>query len=204
MKRILFGAFALSLTAFPARADIVIAVVAPLTGQDAGARRADEARRRCRDRRGQRGGRRARHKLRAIYKDDGCDPKQGVAVANQLAGEHALGVIGPNCSGVAIPVSKILAEENIVMVFAFGHQSHVDRARADECLPGLRPRRPAGRARGELCRRALRGKERRHHSRQDRLWPRARRRDEEGRSTPRRSRKSCSTRSRAASAIFRR
>ena len=42
-------------------------------------------------------------KLVAEIGDDGCDPKQAVAVANQLAGKAVKGVIGPHFPRSPIP-----------------------------------------------------------------------------------------------------
>jgi branched-chain amino acid transport system substrate-binding protein len=55
-------------------------------------------------------------KLKLILKDDACDPKQAVAVANELSGEDVFGVIGHMCSGSAIPASKTYNEEGILMI----------------------------------------------------------------------------------------
>jgi branched-chain amino acid transport system substrate-binding protein len=57
-------------------------------------------------------------KLKLIIKDDACDPKQSVAIANQLGSEKIFGVVGPMCSGSAIPASKIYNEEGIIMISA--------------------------------------------------------------------------------------
>lgn len=107
----------LALTPFsPARADINIAAVGPITGQDAitgeqmqrGAEAAVEA---INAQGGVLG-----EKLHLVIKDDVCDPKQAVAVANELSGENIFGVIGHMCSGSAIPASKVYNEEGIVMI----------------------------------------------------------------------------------------
>ena len=55
-------------------------------------------------------------KLVAEIGDDGCDPKQAVAVANQLAGKAVKGVIGHYCSSSSIPASKVYEEEGIMMI----------------------------------------------------------------------------------------
>lgn len=115
MKTLLLG-LGLLLAATPAAADITLAVIGPMTGQDASMgeqvrRGVDAAVAAANDQGGVLG-----QKIKVLYKDDGCDPKQGVALANQLAGEGVAGVIGPMCSGSAIPVSKVLAEEGIVMI----------------------------------------------------------------------------------------
>lgn len=100
----------------PAKADITIAAVGPITGQDAptgeqmqhGAEAAVEAINNA--------GGVLDQQIKLIIKDDACDPKQSVAVANELASEGVLGIIGPMCSGSAIPASKIYNEENILMI----------------------------------------------------------------------------------------
>ena len=100
----------------PAYADITIAAVGPLTGQDAPTgeqmQRGAEA---AVDAINQSGGVLGQ-KLHLILKDDACDPKQAVAVANELSGENVFGVIGHMCSGSAIPASKTYNEEGILMI----------------------------------------------------------------------------------------
>ncbi|MDP9126947.1 MAG: branched-chain amino acid ABC transporter substrate-binding protein [Pseudomonadota bacterium] len=99
-----------------AGADINIAAVGPITGQDAitgeqmqrGAQAAVEAINAAGGVLGQ--------KLHLIIKDDVCDPKQAVAVANELSGENIFAVIGHMCSGSAIPATKVYNEEGIVMI----------------------------------------------------------------------------------------
>lgn len=100
----------------PARAEITFAAVGPLTGQDAttgeqmqhGAEAAVEAINES--------GGVLEQQIRLVIKDDACDPKQSVSVANKLANEGVFGVIGPMCSGSAIPASKVYNEENIIMI----------------------------------------------------------------------------------------
>ena len=97
-------------------ADINIAAVGPITGQDAptgeqmqhGAEAAVAAI--------NAGGGVLGQKLNLIIKDDACDPRQAVAIANELGGEDVFAVIGHMCSGSAIPASKIYNEEGILMV----------------------------------------------------------------------------------------
>lgn len=48
--------------------------------------------------------------------DDAGEPKQGVSAANQLVGEGIHFVVGPVTSGVAMPVSDVLAENGALMV----------------------------------------------------------------------------------------
>jgi len=114
MKK-LFGLMALLLMASPAYADITIAAVGPITGQDAptgeqmqrGAEAAVEAINAAGGVLGQ--------KLNLIIKDDACDPKQAVAIANEVS-FGTFGIIGNMCSGSAIPASKIYNEEGLLMI----------------------------------------------------------------------------------------
>jgi branched-chain amino acid transport system substrate-binding protein len=48
--------------------------------------------------------------------DDACDPKQAVAVANQMAGAGVKLLAGHYCSGSSIPASKVYAESNMVQI----------------------------------------------------------------------------------------
>ena len=48
--------------------------------------------------------------------DDAGEPKQGVSAANQLVGEGVRFVVGPVTSGVAMPASDVFAENGILMV----------------------------------------------------------------------------------------
>ncbi len=48
--------------------------------------------------------------------DDACDPKQAVAIANQMAGDNVALVAGHFCSGSSIPASNVYAETNLVMI----------------------------------------------------------------------------------------
>jgi branched-chain amino acid transport system substrate-binding protein len=55
-------------------------------------------------------------KIAAIIGDDQCDPKQAVAVANDLVSKKVAAVIGHFCSGSSIPASKVYAEEGTIMI----------------------------------------------------------------------------------------
>ena len=55
-------------------------------------------------------------KLRLEIGDDACDPKQAVAVANQLASKKILLAAGGFCSGSSIPASNVYAEEDIIQI----------------------------------------------------------------------------------------
>src|ERR1700681_1160034 len=114
LKSLIAAIFLCSIS--PARADINIAAVGPITGQDAptgeqmqrGTEAAVEAI-------NSHGGI-LNQKLNLIIKDDACDPKQAVAIANELSGADIFAVIGHMCSGSAIPASKVYNEEGILMI----------------------------------------------------------------------------------------
>lgn len=99
-----------------ARADIHIATVGPVTGplaslgeqMLAGARRAVEE---INARGGIKGERLVLH-----IGDDQCDPKQAVAVANQMAAKGVVFVAGHFCSGASIPASAVYGEEGVIMI----------------------------------------------------------------------------------------
>ncbi len=48
--------------------------------------------------------------------DDACDPKQAVAVANQMTGAGVKLVAGHYCSGSSIPASKVYVESDMVQI----------------------------------------------------------------------------------------
>lgn len=104
------------LTFGAARADVHIALVGPQTGQYAsffdqmqrGAQLAVSDLNTAGGLMGQ--------KVVLDVQDDACDPKQAVSVANRLAGEHVLAVIGHFCSSSSIPASEIYADADILMI----------------------------------------------------------------------------------------
>lgn len=51
-----------------------------------------------------------------VFEDDVSDPKQGVSVANKMAGEGVKFVVGHFNSGVSIPASDVYNENGILMV----------------------------------------------------------------------------------------
>ncbi len=55
-------------------------------------------------------------KVELFFEDDVSDPKQGVSVANKLAGEGVKFVIGHFNSGVSIPASEVYQENGILMI----------------------------------------------------------------------------------------
>jgi branched-chain amino acid transport system substrate-binding protein len=115
-KSRVFMAALLCLLALPARADIPLGLAGPLTGPEAsfgeqfrrGARMAIADINAAGGVLGQ--------NLTMVEGDDQCDPKQAVAVANQLVAKHVAVVIGHFCSGSSIPASDVYAEENIVEI----------------------------------------------------------------------------------------
>jgi branched-chain amino acid transport system substrate-binding protein len=100
----------------PARADIVVGVVGPMTGENAflGEQMKHGAEQAAADinMNGGIGG----EKLTLRFADDACDPKQAVTVANQMASAGVKFVVGHGCSGASIPASKIYNEEGIFMI----------------------------------------------------------------------------------------
>ncbi len=99
-----------------ARADIGVAVAGPMTGQYASfgeqMRKGVEMAVADLNRQGGLLG----QKLRLEVGDDACDPKQAVAVANQLASKGVRFVAGHFCSGSSIPASNVYAEEDMIQI----------------------------------------------------------------------------------------
>ena len=99
-----------------ALADIVIATAGPMTGQyasfgqqmKAGAEQAVEDINAAGGVNGE--------KLILEVGDDACDPKQAVAVANQMVGKGVVFMAGHFCSGSSIPASAVYAEEEVVQI----------------------------------------------------------------------------------------
>jgi branched-chain amino acid transport system substrate-binding protein len=112
----LFFASLVALTAVSARADISIAVVGPMTGQYAafGAQYKAGAEMAVDDINA--AGGLAGEKLKLEIGDDACDPKQAVAVANQIGRKGVKFVAGHFCSGSSIPASQVYAEEGIIQI----------------------------------------------------------------------------------------
>lgn len=118
-KTLLSGALLLSaavLTVGPASADFAVATAGPMTGQYAsfGAQMKAGAEQAVADINAA-GGING-EKITLEVGDDACDPKQAVAVANQLAGKGVKFVAGHYCSGSSIPASAVYAEEGVVQI----------------------------------------------------------------------------------------
>lgn len=106
----------LALLVGTAQAEIVIAVVGPMTGQYASfgeqmRRGAEMAVMDLNAKGGVLG-----QKLKLEVGDDACDPKQAVAVANQMANKKVIFIDGHFCSGSSIPASEVYAEENLLQI----------------------------------------------------------------------------------------
>ena len=107
---------ALALTAGVAKADIQIATVGPITGSNAAfgeqlKKGAEQAVADINAKGGVLG-----QKLVLTVGDDACDPKQAVAVANQLASKGVVFVAGHFCSGSSIPASAVYNEAGILQI----------------------------------------------------------------------------------------
>ena len=113
-----FTASALALTTWcgVARADVVVAVAGPITGQYAsffdqmkqGAQGAAAIINAAGGINGQ--------KLVLDLEDDACDPKQAVAAANKIVSQSDAAVIGHFCSSSSIPASEVYSEAGIPQI----------------------------------------------------------------------------------------
>ena len=117
-KQIFAGALLAASVAFAplAHADIVVGLIAPLTGPVAAY--GDQVKNGAQaavDQINKTGGILG-EKVVLKLTDDAGEPKQGVSAANQIVGEGIRFVVGPVTSGVAIPASDVLAENGILMV----------------------------------------------------------------------------------------
>src|SRR5258706_3165595 len=99
-----------------AHADIRIAVVGPLTGPQAAfgeqMRRGSEMAVADLNSKGGVLG----QKLILEVGDDACDPKQAVAVANQMVNRKVVFVAGHFCSSTSIPASDVYNEEGVLQI----------------------------------------------------------------------------------------
>lgn len=106
--------FAMGLTTV--RADIKIATAGPITGQYAsfGKQMKDGAEMAVKDINAAGGV--LGQQLSLEVGDDACDPKQAVAVANQMVNKGVVFMAGHFCSGSSIPASAVYDEEGIVQI----------------------------------------------------------------------------------------
>jgi branched-chain amino acid transport system substrate-binding protein len=106
----------LALNMSVARADVTLAVIGPMTGQYAtfgeqmkrGAETAVAAINQAGGILGQ--------TVKLEVGDDACDPRQAVAVANQMTTKKVIAVIGHYCSGSSIPASSVYNEAGILQI----------------------------------------------------------------------------------------
>ncbi|MCA1974881.1 MAG: branched-chain amino acid ABC transporter substrate-binding protein [Caenispirillum sp.] len=110
------AAAGLAATAAAAQAEIRIAVAGPMTGQYAafGAQMRDGAQKAVEDLNAA-GGVLGEQVVLEVG-DDACDPRQAVAVANQLSGRDVVFVAGHWCSGSSIPASAVYEDGEVVMI----------------------------------------------------------------------------------------
>jgi len=120
MKKLLLSGvalgFAAALAASTAWADVQVAVVGPISGQYASfgeqmKRGAEMAVADINAAGGVNG-----EQLVLTVGDDACDPKQAVAVANQMVSKGVKFIDGHFCSGSSIPASKVYEEEGILQI----------------------------------------------------------------------------------------
>jgi branched-chain amino acid transport system substrate-binding protein len=115
-KSLLAASALVALTAGGAQAETVIATAGPMTGQyaifgDQMKRGAEMAVKDLNAAGGVLG-----EELVLKVGDDACDPKQAVAVANQMVNEGVVFMAGHFCSGSSIPASQVYNEEGILQI----------------------------------------------------------------------------------------
>jgi branched-chain amino acid transport system substrate-binding protein len=115
-RSLLAASALIALGAGAAQADIVIATAGPMTGQYAifgeqMQKGAEQAVKDINEAGGVLG-----EQLSLRVGDDACDPKQAVAVANQMVNEGVVLMAGHFCSGSSIPASQVYNEEGILQI----------------------------------------------------------------------------------------
>ena len=119
MKKLFWPALAIAVSvacASGASAQVKVGVAGPLTGPNAafGAQLKNGAEQAAADLNAK-GGINGQ-KIELVFGDDASDPKQGVSVANKMAGEGVKFVIGHFNSGVTMPASEVYQENGIYMI----------------------------------------------------------------------------------------
>ena len=116
IAKIAFGVALLCAMSVSARAEILIATVGPLKGQYAalGEQLRQGVSRAVADINAS-GGVNGEQLVLEVA-DDGCDPKQAMAVANQLVAKGVKFVAGHYCSGSSIAAAKIYEDAGIIMI----------------------------------------------------------------------------------------
>ena len=127
MQRKLLAAACLTALAGLAHADLSVAIAGPMTGQYASAgdqikKGAEMAIADINAKGGVLG-----QKLVLEVGDDACDPKQAVAVANQMVNKKIVFMHGHWCSSSTIPASDVYAESNIPMATVSTNPKVTDR-----------------------------------------------------------------------------
>ncbi|WP_101050115.1 branched-chain amino acid ABC transporter substrate-binding protein, partial [Macromonas nakdongensis] len=127
MKHALIAAAALATLTGTAWADTVVAIAGPMSGQYASAgdqikKGAEMAIADINARGGVLG-----QKLVLEVGDDACDPKQAVAVANQMVNKKIAFMHGHWCSSSTIPASEVYLESNILMATVSTNPKVTDR-----------------------------------------------------------------------------
>jgi branched-chain amino acid transport system substrate-binding protein len=107
---------AMATAASSARAEVRIGLGAPMTGPNAwaGGRTEEGAKLAVADLNAKGGV--LGEQIEMITADDYCDGAQAVAAANKLVAAGVVAVFGHQCSGAAIPASKIYADAGILMI----------------------------------------------------------------------------------------
>jgi branched-chain amino acid transport system substrate-binding protein len=115
-KSLLAATALVAVSAGAAQAEIVIATAGPMTGQYAvfGEQMRRGAEQAVKDLNAAGGVLGEEVVLRVG--DDACDPKQAVAVANQMINEDVVFVAGHWCSGSSIPASQVYYEEGVLQI----------------------------------------------------------------------------------------
>jgi branched-chain amino acid transport system substrate-binding protein len=115
-KSLLAASAVIALGAGTAQADIVIATAGPMTGQYAafGEQMQKGAEQAVKDLNAAGGV--LGEQLALEVGDDACDPKQAVAVANQMVNAGVVLMAGHFCSGSSIPASQVYNEEGILQI----------------------------------------------------------------------------------------
>jgi branched-chain amino acid transport system substrate-binding protein len=116
LRALLLGAAGATAFGAAAHADVTVAVAGPITGQYAVfgeqmKRGATMAAKDINAKGGLDG-----QKLQLQTGDDACDPKQAVAVANQLVNQGVIFVDGHFCSSSSIPASAVYNEEGVLQI----------------------------------------------------------------------------------------
>lgn len=116
MLKTLSLAVAATMVAGVAQADITIATAGPMTGQYASFGQQMRAGAEAAVRDINAAGGVLGQMLKLEVGDDACDPKQAVAVANQMVNKGVVFMAGHFCSGSSIPASAVYDEEGIIQI----------------------------------------------------------------------------------------